>query len=393
MTQAIVIAAGGGVLLILIFYGSWRLIRLVRSFRNTEQHVLSVISHLTDGVVEYTADLKIHLMNPEAEQTLGLKRWEISDRSLADFPESEKFRALKAIFAKELSGEVDFKKKERRQEEILLPFLPEKRIEVTTIPIVNNFQGQSGHNLKILHDVTRERLLDRMKSEFVSVAAHQLRTPLTGIKWALSSLREEEERMSGEQRKILFDALLAADRLVELINDLLSVARIEEGRFGFDPQPLSIAFLLEKEYERFKTVAAGKQIEFAVEITKNLPLAKFDEEKLAIVVDNLIENAIKYTEPGGKITLRAGNKNNWIEVSVEDTGIGIPRNQKERMFTKFFRSKNAQLSQTSGTGLGLYVSKNIVEQHGGVLWFESEERKGSKFFFSLPVLPEKPVAV
>ena len=382
--QAIFVLIGSGVFMMFLLSCVWYLFRSAKRSEGTEHHTLDIVYNLTDGVVEYSPDLKVHLMNPEAEKLLGIRSWELMGRSLHDFLDGDKYGVIRLVFAKELLGSATSKKGEHIREEVTIPGVNERRLEITTIPI-GNVWGKAEHNVKIVRDVTRERLLDKMKSEFVSVAAHQLRTPLTGIKWAISSLAEEASGFSGEQKKILSDAFLATNRLVELINDLLNVARIEEGRFGFAPKPLSIVPVLESAYARFKPVAEEKQIVMDIDVGKNIPMANFDEEKLTIVIDNLIENAIKYTAPSGKIILSVSNKNNWIEVNIEDSGIGIPKNQNERMFTKFFRSRNAQLYQTNGTGLGLYVSKNIIEQHGGIIWFESEEEKGSTFHFSIPI--------
>lgn len=227
--------------------------------------------------------------------------------------------------------------------------------------------------------------LDSVKSEFVSVAAHQLRTPLTGVKWTINTLLEEPQGLTTEQKKILQDAFGAANRLTELINDLLNVARIEEGRFGFAMHLQSLIPVIQDVALRFKKIAADKGIDFSVSLPKEAPEFTFDEEKISMVLENLIDNAMKYTPPSGKVFLTVWIKDDNVVVAVRDTGIGVPREQFHRLFTKFFRSANAQLYQTTGTGLGLYVSKNIIDQHRGKIWLESEEDKGSTFFFSLPI--------
>lgn len=240
-------------------------------------------------------------------------------------------------------------------------------------------------DLELTHANVRLEELDKMKSEFVSVAAHQLRTPLTGIKWALSSLLEEEG-LKPEQQKIIRDALAAASRLTELINDLLNVARIEEGKFGFHMSLQSLVPTLQSAYLRFKKIADEKAVRFSLELPDDhLPLLNFDEEKISIVLDNLADNAIKYTPPSGIVTASLRRDGDSVVVEVKDSGIGIPKNQTHRVFTKFFRSPNAQLYETDGTGLGLYVTKNIVEEHGGNMWFESNEGAGTSFYFTLPI--------
>lgn len=235
---------------------------------------------------------------------------------------------------------------------------------------------------------TNERLqeMDEMKSEFVSVAAHQLRTPLTGIKWTLYSLLETSVgKLNAEQRKIATDGYAAAIRLVELVNDLLDVARLEEGRYGFSFKKQPFLPVVKRVFKKFKEIADEKGVKLSLDVRKaKLPMVNMDEEKIGIALDNLIDNGVKYTSPGGTVSVVVAKAGNSIRVEVRDSGIGIPENQIDRVFGKFFRGENAQLFQTSGTGLGLYVTKNIITQHKGTISFESKEGKGSAFSFSLP---------
>ncbi|MBI4225356.1 MAG: hypothetical protein HY617_03410 [Candidatus Sungbacteria bacterium] len=229
--------------------------------------------------------------------------------------------------------------------------------------------------------------LDKTKSEFVSVAAHQLRTPLTALRWSYQAMLDGDMgETNEEQKKILRDGLQATLQMITLINDLLNVARIEEGRFGFEfiMQPLEpiLAALL----PRFEKIAREKSVTIIFQPAPTaLPPLFLDAEKIAIVIDNLLDNALKYTAPGGSVTLRVINGKTNIRIEVEDTGIGIPHDQIHRIFNKFFRTTNAMLFQTSGNGLGLYLAKNIVETHGGDMFVESTEGKGSVFSFTLPV--------
>lgn len=231
------------------------------------------------------------------------------------------------------------------------------------------------------------REMDRIKSEFVSIAAHQLRTPLAGIKWTVYSLLEKGlGRLNAEQKKFATDAYRATNRLIDLVNDLLDVARLEEGKTGFRIERHALIPVVKKISAEFKRAAAEKGIKFFVELPESgVPLFNFDEEKIGIVLGNLLDNAVKYTPPGGNITVRVKKEKNHIAVEVRDTGIGIPKEQASRVFSKFFRGANAQLQQTNGTGFGLYVVKNIIDHHKGKVSFQSEENRGSAFFFTLPL--------
>lgn len=234
---------------------------------------------------------------------------------------------------------------------------------------------------------TRLLDLDKTKSEFVSVAAHQLRTPLTALRWSYHALLDGDMGpLTEEQKKIMRDGFHATLQMIALINDLLNVARIEEGRFGFEFALQPLEKVIAASLTRFEKVAHEKAIVLLYQpASEKFPPAFLDAEKMGIVIDNLMDNALKYTPPGGLVTVRVFNDISQIRVEVEDTGIGIPKDQIYRMFTKFFRTSNAMLFQTSGNGLGLYVAKNIVETHGGTLTVESTEGKGSTFTFTLPV--------
>ncbi len=234
-----------------------------------------------------------------------------------------------------------------------------------------------------------ERLqeLDVLKSEFVSVAAHQLRTPLTAVKWALSSLLEETAgRLPAHHRKTLGDAYRATQRLIELIGDLLDVARLEEGRYGFRFNPGPIVPIVREAFGRFQQTAQDKGLTFSLELPEtDPPVLRIDAERIDIALDNLIDNAVKYTPPGGSVTVRVVSRPEAVAVEVTDTGIGVPESQQHRVFTKFFRSHNARLLETSGSGLGLYLAKNIVERHDGSMDFQSIEGQGSTFTITLPI--------
>ena len=228
--------------------------------------------------------------------------------------------------------------------------------------------------------------LDTSKSEFVSVAAHQLRTPVTGIRWSFNALLDRElGELNSGQTKILEDGLKSSIRMIDLINDLLNVARIEEGRFGLRFQKLPFESILHSAIDRHKKVIDEKGILFFFDTQAGILLLNLDEEKMGIALDNLFDNAVKYTPPGGMVTVKVKEENNMVRVTISDTGIGIPKNQINQIFTKFFRADNAMRFQTSGSGLGLYVVKNIIEAHGGIVTVTSEENKGTMITFTLPI--------
>jgi signal transduction histidine kinase len=229
--------------------------------------------------------------------------------------------------------------------------------------------------------------IDSTKSEFVSVAAHQLRTPLTGIRWALKGLANKEfGNLNSDQLGAIKSGLTAAESAINLINDLLDIARIEEGRYGFHFTVAPLAPVLAGVIERQQRRADKKGIALVPPTIDASLCVKQDAERLGIAIENAVDNAIKYTPPKGTITVRAEVKDKRIEVHVQDSGIGIPIDQQHRLFSKFFRAPNAMLMQTAGTGLGLYLMQNIVKRHNGSVYVKSAEGKGTTIIFSLPLV-------
>ncbi len=334
----------------------------------------AVIANLADGLLVFDSENKLSLINPLAEKLLQIKLDEINNKSLDELASSnDSFKPLLKILGKEI-------KEVSRQEITLKNF----SIEISSVLIVTD-KNKSG-SLIILHDITREKAIERMKTEFVSIAAHQLRTPLSAIKWALSLLLEGDVgELNVEQKSFIKKSYASNERMIVLINDLLDVARIEEGRYLYKLEPAKLENLAQTALSFYKELAAKRNIK--LEYKKpidSLPEIMVDAEKITFVIQNLIENAIKYTLPGGQVTISLKYDTNRVELSVEDTGVGVNQEQQNRLFTKFFRATNVRRMETDGTGLGLFIAKNIIEAHDGKVWFESEEGKGSTFHFFLP---------
>lgn len=230
--------------------------------------------------------------------------------------------------------------------------------------------------------------MDQAKSRFVSIAAHQLRTPMSGIKWTLHMLVDGDfGKVTKAQSKVMRGAILTVNRLVELVRDLLDVARIEEGRFAYQFSKFSMENVCESVYSAAAENAVLHGVSFTLSLPKTpLPLVSGDREHIIIVVQNLVDNAIKYTRLGGKAELslkKHPNDEAKALVEVRDTGIGIPEQQIKLIGEKFFRADNVVKEKFSGTGLGLYMVKSILVRHGTELMIESKEGEGSVFSFTL----------
>ncbi len=235
--------------------------------------------------------------------------------------------------------------------------------------------------------------LDRAKSEFISVTTHQLRTPLSAIKWTFNLLvKEEFGAINADQKDLLQKGYESTDRMIKLVNDILNINRIEsagQGEYHF--QPLQPEEMLAEVVAQFSGPAESQGVNLIFNPpAKLVPKIKADAGKLRMVVENLVDNAVKYTRRGGRVTVSVDDRDvnrarGMLEFQVADTGVGIPEDQKQYVFKKFFRGRNALKMEPDGTGLGLSIVNDIVGKHGGTIWFESRENEGTTFHFTLPL--------
>ena len=239
--------------------------------------------------------------------------------------------------------------------------------------------------------------LDKMRTEFIWMASHQLRTPLSALKWSINMLLEGSYgRLNKEQQDILTDARAANERLVILTDELLNVSQIESGRLQVNLKPISLSEFqkaIEQKVKELKILADNKNLFLNIESSLPfLPQArvKADVFRIQQIIQSLLENAIWYTFPGKNIKVKIAIMNNEVAVQIIDEGIGIPQEEQSGVFSKFFRASNARKIRSSSTGLGLYICKMFIEEHGGKIGFMSQENKGSTFSFSLPLETGKP---
>lgn len=228
--------------------------------------------------------------------------------------------------------------------------------------------------------------LDEAKNEFISMASHQLRTPLTSIKGYLDMMLEGDlGKISPTQRAVLREAFSSSERMVRLINDFLNVSRLQTGKFTIDKQSVDIAQIIRDEVSLLKVVADQRSVEMVLKIDKKIPSLAVDSEKIRQVMLNMIDNAIYYSNPHKKVVITLKSSGKMIEFSVKDSGIGVPKLEQANLFGKFFRGTNAKKRRPDGTGVGLFLAKKVILSHDGEMIFESEEGKGSTFGFKLPV--------
>ncbi|MFZ2303767.1 MAG: HAMP domain-containing sensor histidine kinase [Minisyncoccia bacterium] len=238
--------------------------------------------------------------------------------------------------------------------------------------------------------VVNLRELDKLKSDFISVAAHQLRTPLSGVKWVLKLLLDGDlGGINDDQKGMLKRGYETNEKMIQLVNDLLNVSRIENGKFGYRFERNDFMKLLNTLVENTVLPSKERNIEVILENRAGMvPEFLFDPEKLLIALQNIVDNAMKYTLPGGRVTIVVEKRGDYIEVKVTDTGVGIPKADIAKLFSKFFRAANVIHLQTDGSGLGLFIVKSIIMRHGGQIWVDSVEGKGTTITVVVPVIDE-----
>lgn len=231
---------------------------------------------------------------------------------------------------------------------------------------------------------------DSIKSGFNSVVAHQLRTPLSGVKWALKLLLDGDiGELTIEQRGMIRHGFETNEKMIRLVDDLLNVSRIENGKFGYNFEPNDFLKLLDEVVNNLAVIAREHNIELS--INNKIPALSpfyFDASKISIVLQNVIDNALKYTLPGGRVVVTLNKVGSYLEIKVTDTGVGIPKADIPKIFSKFFRAANVIHLQTDGSGLGLFIVKSIVIRHGGKISIDSIVGKGTTITIELPLLRE-----
>jgi len=245
-----------------------------------------------------------------------------------------------------------------------------------------------------IHDATAElrqtnkklHVLDDAKDEFISMASHQLRTPLTSVKGYLSMVLEGDVgKITSAQRKVLEEAYTSAQRMVYLISDFLNVSRIQTGKFVLERTQTDLAAILTDEIEQLRVMAQGRQLTIEYVAPSHFPFVYIDQDKFRQVMMNFIDNAIYYSRPNEKIIVSLTKEVNDLVFKVIDHGIGVPSQERHRLFTKFYRATNARKQRPDGTGIGLFMAQKVIVAHGGSIIFESKENKGSTFGFRLPL--------
>ncbi|MBI2054431.1 MAG: PAS domain-containing sensor histidine kinase, partial [Candidatus Staskawiczbacteria bacterium] len=256
--------------------------------------------------------------------------------------------------------------------------------EVHIAPVLNN-KGRILSFVVIERDITENKKLDTAKKEFISFAAHQLKTPISSIGLAAEMMsRELSDKIHKNSKEYLKMIRGSVKNMTDLVGLFLNVSRMELGTFEISPQMLAMNKIIEENINKIMPQIKNKGLQLKKNIQKDLPALKIDPKIMEIILENIFSNAIKYTEKGGAISVKANEEKKEILIKISDTGWGVPRHQQPFIFEKMFRADNVKNSKEGGTGLGLYLVKSLVEQIGGRIWHEPKNKKGTTICLALP---------
>ncbi len=360
----------------------------------------TLLASIGEGVIAVDQDARVSAMNRAAELMLGLA--------------SEKARG-RSVF--EVAPMFDEKGRLAPTERQPLHLSLESGKTVTT-PMTSNDYFMDGQGARfpisvtasalvpekdvrgavmVFRDITAEKKVAQSKTEFVSMTAHQLRTPLTSARWSLELLLSSRKELSKEQKENVEEIYASIIRMAELVNDLLNIARIERGEFTLARENVDLLEVVRKIVGEYKLQLKEKDILLEQRLPERLPTVMTDPQMIAIAIEDVVSNAIKYNAKGGRVEIslaekRAGEsldgrraRQDGVLAVIADNGYGIPKHQQHQIFNKFFRASNAMEHDVYGTGFGLYIAKVIVDYSGGEIWFDSEEGKGTTFYLFLPL--------
>ena len=329
----------------------------------------AVLNQMTDGVIIVDSDGKVQLLNPAAERLFEISEAVALNRSVV---EVMRYHQLVELWRKAKSGE---------RETITLEIGPQHLfLQVVATPLKAALPGST---MILLQDLTQMRRLETVRRDFISNVSHELRTPLASLKALAETLQEGALDDPPAARRFIIRMETEIDNLTQLVNELLELSRIESGKVPLSFHRITPFDLLKPATERMALQAERAGLELSLDCQVDLPAVFADPGRITQVLINLIHNAVKFTPPGGKITVSAYQDGDHIVFFVRDTGVGIAGKDLNRIFERFYKADRARAG--GGTGLGLSIARHMIESHGGYIWAESEEQVGSTFYFTLPI--------
>lgn len=349
--------------------------KTVSALEESRGRLEAILVNMESGVLLVNSSGQVVLVNPAAEETLGIFRQDILGKSQVEALQNYSLSSLISMVLSEWQVQ---------SAEISL-FYPEERIlEATAAPVLGEGGKRSGA-VVVLYDLTKIRRLERVRAEFVANVSHELKTPVTAIKGFAETLLDGalyNHRSAEEFVNIINEE---ANRLSRLVNDLLELSRIEFREVKPQLKPLDLTSEIKEIVDMIEPRFRKKPLSLKAVLPKHPVIVQADPDMIQQSIENLLDNSLKYTPGGGQVTIRLLLDQEEAVVVVEDNGIGIPAEDMNRVFERFYRVDKTRSRKLGGTGLGLAIVKHIVSAHGGSVWAESEPGRGSCFYFSLPV--------
>lgn len=347
---------------------------------NTEKGKLTaMISSLADGVFMVNLQKQMQTINPTAQKILSIQKEVVSmlDVAQAIGPQFD----LSSAMDEALNSQKPLPPKEL--------LIQGKNIQLFVTPVRDSTQQMLLGVSVLLHDITLEKNLEQMKEDFTNMMVHELRAPLTAIRGASSLMQKSTDQLSDEEKqKLLGITIDQSTKLLHIVGDILDAAKLESGKFVLQKVPTDVKKEVEKSIALFQSSAGDKHITLTLSAQQALPLVPLDPLRFDEVMNNLLANAIQFTPANGKILVSLIPTASAVVIAVSDSGIGIPEEKQEQLFSKFYQVKHDRRDLhyiTSGTGLGLYIVKGIVETHGGTISVKSTPGQGATFSFTIPL--------
>lgn len=346
----------------------------IEAIKNEQNKIIAIISSMSEGVIACDTDSRILLINKSIEKIFAVTAADCRNKML-----------LEAIRNNELDEilNLTLRTGQAQQSELSILVPVQKVFQIYASPLTN--EDKTVGAVLVLHDITTLKHLENVRKEFISNVSHELKTPLTSIKGFIETLLAGALEDKNNNRRFLSIIQDHADRLGKLINDILELSKLESKEIQLEFKPVALLEIIRKTVETFTPQLAKSKITCAVNITGALPSVRADQDKIAQVLINLIDNAIKFNRENGTITITAEVQTGFLKIKVQDTGIGLPSADLPRIFERFYRVDKARSRDLGGTGLGLSIVKHIIEAHQGKVGVESIEEKGSTFWFTLPL--------
>jgi len=357
--------------------------------KREKDRINTILQSIGDAVFVVDQNLKIQLVNQVTIDLSGYGEDELIGKKYTDvlrFIHEDANSKVEVVNDKFVNDAISTGKVQEMSNHTVIVCKDKKRIPVSdsSAPLKNQ-AGEIIGCVVVFRDVTREYEIDKAKTEFVSLASHQLRTPLSAIGWYSEMLTDGDAgKLNEKQQQYLLEITKGNKRMVELVNSLLNVSRLELGTFVVDPVPTNIVTIAEESVKELVALLDEKKLKIEEDYDKEIPMINLDPKLTRIIFQNLLSNAVKYT-PKGKVSISVSRSDGSVLIKVADTGLGIPRHQQKRMFEKLFRADNVRVSNVEGTGLGLYIVKTVIDNVGGSIRFESKENVGTTFYVKLPL--------